>query len=245
MTRTSMTKTVPLLLGVALTIGLAACASSPDSGTSAAGTSGSGAAARAETGGGDAASVDAPVVALKVASDAVLKEDYATLAQLAASPNVRLIVSGTVVEATPVYQEQVAYTKLTVKVTKSSSSSVAVGSTVVVYRDGGQIPLSQVLPDLKPDQAAMLPASAPANAVVDFQFMEAEQSAVGDEIVAFLRPDPNPGRAGAYQLVSSVHGLLKLDRKAGKYHRLGHAERPGYEASVSTAAAEEYTRRRS
>jgi hypothetical protein len=236
---------VGLLLGVAFTSGLAACAGSPGSGTSAAGTSASGAAARAGTGGGDAsASADAPVVVLKVAADAVLKEDYAALAQLAASPNVQLVVSGKVVGATPVYQEQLAFTKLTVKVTKSSSSSVAVGSTVVVYRDGGQIPLSQVLPDLKSDQAAMLPASPPANAVVDFRFMGAEQSAVGDEIVAFLRPDPNPGRAGAYQLVSSVHGLLKLDRKANTYHRLGDEKRPGYEASASTAAAEEFTRRR-
>jgi hypothetical protein len=90
----------------------------------------------------------------------------------------------------------------------------------------------------------MLPASPPANAVVDFRFMGAEQSAVGDEIVAFLRPDPNLGRSGAYQLVSSVHGLLKLDRKANTYHRLGDEKRPGYEASASTTAAEEFTRRR-
>lgn len=143
----------------------------------------------------------------------------------------------------PVYQEQVAYTKLTVTVTRSSSS-VAEGSTIVVYRDGGQIPLSQVLPDLKSDQAAMLPASPPANAVVDFRFMGAEQSAVGDEILAFLQPDPNPDRAGAYQLVSSVHGLLKLDRKTSTYHRLGDEKRAGYEASVSTTTAEGFTRRR-
>ncbi|MFU8850139.1 hypothetical protein ACNAW0_03990 [Micromonospora sp. SL1-18] len=244
MTRTFRTKSMALLLGVALTSGLAACGGSADPEASAAGTSAS--SAQAGTGGDAApASADAPVVVLKVAADAVLKEDYATLDQLAASPNARVVVSGKVVEATPVYQEQVAYTKLMVTVTKSSSNSVAVGSTVVVYRDGGQIPLSQVLPDLKSDQMAMLPASPPANAVVDFRFMGSEQSAVGDEIVAFLQPDPNPGRAGAYQLVSSVHGLLKLDRKSSTYHRLGDEKRAGYETSANTATAEAFTRRRS
>jgi hypothetical protein len=118
---------------------------------------------------------------------------------------------------------------------------VAVGSTVVVYRDGGQIPLGQVLPDLKSDQAALLPASPPANAVVDFRFMGAEQSAVGDEILAFLQPDPNPGHSGAYQIVSSVHGLLKLDRTAGRYHRLGDEQRPGYEPSASMTTIEGFT----
>lgn len=235
MTRTFMTKSVALLLGVALTSGLVACTGASDRETSAAGT-----------GGGSApASTDAPVVVLKVAADAVLKEDYPTLSQLATSPNVRLVVSGKIAEATPVYQEQIAYTKLTVTITKSSSSSVPVGSTIVVYRDGGQIPLSQVLPDLKSDQAAMLPASPPANAVVDFRFMGAEQSAVGDEIVAFLQPDPNPGRAGAYQPVSSVHGLLKLDRKKGIYHRMGDEKRAGYEVSAGAATAEMFTRHRS
>lgn len=236
MTRTFLTKSVALLFGVALTAGLMACADSPDTAASP---------ARAAAGGGPApASVDAPAVVLKVAADAVLKEDYATLDQLAASPNVRLVISGKVVAAEPVYQEQVAYTKLTVTVTRSNSGSVAAGSTVVIYRDGGQVPLSQVLPDLKSDQAALLPASPPANAVVDFRFMGAEQSAVGDEIVAFLRPDPNPGRAGAYQPVSSVHGLLKLDRAANRYHRLGDEKRAGYETSASTAAAEGFTRAR-
>lgn len=239
MTRTFLTKPVALLCGVALTGGLMACGSSPDERTSAtAGTrAGSGAPA-------DAVPVDPPVVVLKVAADAALKEDYATLDQLAASPNVRLVVSGKIVEATPVYREQVAYTKLTVRVAKSSSRDVAPGSTVVIYRDGGQIPLSQVLPDLKSDQAAMLPASPPANAVVDFRFMGAEQSAVGDEIVAFLGPDPNPERAGAYQPVSSVHGLLKLDRQANRYARLGDEKRAGYEASTSAATADAFTRAR-
>jgi len=236
MTRTSLTSSAALLISVAIAGGLAACSTSTDAGTAPAPAAPVPAAA-ADT------SAAAPVVVRKVTSDASLKEDYKTLAELAKSPNAKLIVSGKVVEATPVYEEQLAYTKLTVKVTKSSQSSVAVGSKIVIWRDGGLIPLSQVLPDLKDDPAAPLPLAAPANAVVDFEFMGAEQNAVGDEIVAFLHPDPNVGREGAYQPVSSVHGLLKLDRQAGRYHRMGHVD-PGFETEATTAKSEQFTRRR-
>lgn len=243
MTRTLVTKSATVLLGVALIGGLAACTGSPGAQTSTTSTSSN---SRAGSGGGAAnAETGSRDVVLTVASDAVLKEDYDTLDQLAASPNVRLVVTGKIVKATPVYQEQVAYTKLTVTVRKSSSSGVPAGSTIVVYRDGGRIPLSQVLPDLKSDQAAMLPASPPTNAVVDFRFMGAAQSAAGDEILAFLQADPNADRAGAYQPVSSVHGLLTLDPATTTYHRLGDEKRAGYETSANVATAERFTRRRS
>jgi hypothetical protein len=242
MMKTFMTRAVALPAGLLLgAVGLAACSDSPDAAPAPRSASSSGVRAGADT---TSASTDAPPVVLTVSADAVLKEDYQTLAQLAASPNVSLIISGKVVQATPVYQDQLAYTKLTVKVTKSSGK-VAVGSTIVIYRDGGLIPLSQVKPDLKDDQATKLPASTPANAVVDFQFMGAEQSAVGDEIVAFLHPDPNVGRTGAYQAVSSVHGLLKVDHKTGTYRRLGTEDRPGFQVTTTTTAAEGFTRLRS
>jgi hypothetical protein len=235
--RTSKAKAAALLLGVALTGGMSACSGSSEEAAPVAQTV-------PATQSAAATSADAPVVFRKVTSDASLKEDYDTLDQLAASPNVKLIVSGKIVEATPLYAEGLAYTKLTVKVAKSSDSSVAAGSKIVIYRDGGVIPLSQVLPDLKDDPAAPLPKVAPANAVVDFEFMGAEQSKVGDAIVAFLHPDPNPGREGAYMPVSSVHGLLKLDSKSSKYHRLGHHASPGFQAEASNTAAEGFTRRR-
>ena len=73
--------------------------------------------------------------------------------------------------------------------------------------------------------------------------MGAEQSVVGDRIMAFVKPDPNADRAGAYRPVSSVHGLLKLDPKAKKYHRLGHAEQPAFQATAEATAAESFARR--
>jgi hypothetical protein len=234
MTNTSTVKAAALLFGVAIAGALTACSSAAHNNSAPAAQA---PAAPAPVAAPAVADAGKPVVVSKVVSDASLKEDYKTLAELAKSPNAKLIVTGTVVEAAPVYEGQLAYTKLTVKVAKSSDKKVPAGSKVVIYRDGGLIPLAQVLPDLKDDPAAPLPKSAPADAVVDFEFMGAEQSAAGDQIMAFLHPDPNVGREGAYQAVSSVHGLLKLDRAAGKYHRLGEAL-PGYEVETSAATAE-------
>jgi hypothetical protein len=218
-----------LLAGFMCSGGLAACGSGAASTMAGTGALPSASAATAE---------GAPQVVRTVRYEADLKEDYLLLAELAASPKVVLVVAGEVTETMPLYEEQAAYTKLTVKVTKSRSAAVPVGSSIVIYRDGGLIPLKSIPPDLKSNGQKL--SSPPANAVVDFSFMGAPQSKVGDDIVAFLQKNPNPGRADSYQLVSSVHGLFTLDKKAGKYHRSGEGDRPGFEASASVANTESY-----
>ena len=115
--------TTALLLAVTVTGASAACSRPADTGTSRAETP-----AVATTG----STTAAPVVVRKVTSDASLKEDYRTLGELAASPNAKLVVSGRVVEATPVYEGQLAYTKLSVKVARSNDSGVGAGSTGVI-----------------------------------------------------------------------------------------------------------------
>jgi hypothetical protein len=204
--------------------------------------SGKGSASSGTPAAGSASSTE--VIVLRVPVDAVLKEDYRTLDELAASRSVDLVVAGTVVRATPTYQQQVPGTELTVQVTTSNSPTVRPGSRVVVQRDGGRVPLVRVLPDLSPQVRAQLPSAPPHGAVIDFVFLDAPQIAVGDRIVAFLHRDPNPGREGTYQVVSSVRGLLRLDATTGRYERLGIEPGSGVQASVDRAVAEKFAHSR-
>jgi hypothetical protein len=65
--------------------------------------------------------------------------------------------------------------------------------------------------------------SAPSNpkGLVDFRFMGARHSEVGDEVVLFLGKNSNTGTPidTEYFIVSGVHGRFTLDSKTGQFMR--------------------------
>ncbi len=151
-------------------------------------------------------------------SQASLKEDYATIRELAGSKNLVAIVRGTVSSTQDIYIERFAYRILSVSVTETLWGQA--GKQITVLEDGGVVPYAQFLPDIPNKIGAPAPSSTP-DGYVDFRFMGARHSATGDEVVLFLGVNLNKGTPidTDYYIVSSVHGRFTFDAKANEFVR--------------------------
>ena len=186
------------------------------------------------------APVSAPAgrrIVMTVASDPSLKYNFPTISELAASSVTKAVVEGTVTEVEDIYVDGVAYRVLTVDV--KESRKMKVGKAVTVYEDGGVVPYAEILPELQAHSKVKLPPAA-SDAYVDVRFLGAQHTEVGNEIVAFVQPNPNSRDLipADYQLIGSVQGLLVRDASTGLYLRRGVGEKAsaGVERSLSRAS---------
>jgi hypothetical protein len=162
------------------------------------------------------------------------------ISELFAESRTKAIITGKVIKADDLFVDGIAYRVLTVEVKSPDDRATASRTrTVTVYEDGGVVPYAEILPMLQEHSDEILPAAGP-DEYVDSRFMGAPHSEVGDEIVAFVQPNPNDRDLipADYQIVgSAVQGLLTKDAKTGEYVRRGLAgdDYSDYEKSLSTA----------
>jgi hypothetical protein len=188
-------------------------------------------------------------IAMVVDSQASLKEDYATIRELASSKTVVTIVRGRVSAVRDVYFSRVAFRLLTVDVSEGLRVTAGLrgqsGQQISVTEDGGVLPWGTVAADFPPKLGSPAPQRDPSS-LVDFRFMGSRHSEVGDDVVLFLGVNPNAGTPieTEYNMVSSVRGRFTLDLKTNQFVRaLGTPERefrPGYvkAADVGTLKTE-------
>jgi hypothetical protein len=175
-------------------------------------------------------------IVMTLNSDGALREDYATIKELAGSKNLVAIVRGTVAATRDVYRSQSAYRILTVNVTETLRGQV--GQRITVLEDGGVVPYSMVLPDLVAKFGATPTPQPKAGGLVDFRSMGARHSEAGDEVVLFLGKNPNSGTPidTEYFILSGSHGRFTLEPKTGQFVRaLGAASKdmpPGFVKSA-------------
>jgi hypothetical protein len=158
-------------------------------------------------------------IVMVVNSEAVLKEDYLTIKELAGSKNIVAIVRGTVTGTRDVYVSQFAYRILSVSVTETLRGQV--GEEISVLEDGGVVPYSAVLPDLVYKFGATPSGPSNPNGYVDFRIMGSRHSEVGDEVVVFLGKNINSGTPidTEYFIISGGHGRFTLDTTTGQFVR--------------------------
>ncbi|MFT4262059.1 MAG: hypothetical protein QM572_01630 [Nocardioides sp.] len=171
--------------------------------------------------------------------DASLKQYYPKIADLLTSPAANAIVTGTITDVSYESAEGIASTILTVNVSRNLYGKTA--QTIKVHEDGGYLPASEVIAELKQKDPTVEPTLDPKG-FVDVQFEGAAHPLVGDSVVLVLTNDPNPGREGDYMEVSSVYGRFTLN-KAGTYQRTGDGE--GFQTTTDLPSLQALAKSRS
>lgn len=172
-------------------------------------------------------------VVATIDSEALLKNNARTLAQLVASPELALVVRGFVQKVDYTREHGLEDTVMTVDVTRVLRGHAS--NTVVVHEDGGFVLARQ----LEAENVDKFPGSKPSGRpgdMVDIQFEGAAHPVVGDDVVLFLSRDPNAGREGQYQEVGSVYGRFVLG-KAGRYVRQGSDPGKRFTVSIDAVAS--------
>jgi hypothetical protein len=129
------------------------------------------------------------------------------------------IVRGTVSATRDLYVDRVGFRVLTVDVAETLRGEP--GGQITVLEDGAVVPYADVAAQLAEKQGA--PARTDTDGYIDFRFMGARHSEVGDEVVLFLGVNPNVGTPidTQYFIVSSVHGRFTLDTTTNTFQRGG------------------------
>jgi hypothetical protein len=180
---------------------------------------------------------DAAHVVLKVDSTAFWKYYCKTIDELNSSEAVEVIIRGEVVGTRDVYIEHAGQRILTVDVNKVYKGESA--QQITVYEDGGIVPLKEVLPDMEGHyDPASLSEDDIENGLVDFRYMGAEHSQVGDKVILYLRVNPNESQAGSYQMIMGPYSCFKLDELNSTYARPGEEGVPSFETERSEEAME-------
>jgi hypothetical protein len=170
-----------------------------------------------------------------VSGEASLKEDYPTIRELAGSKNVVAIVRGTVSSTTDVYLESFAFRILSVRVSEGFHGRT--GQQISVLEDGGVVPYAKAAADI-PAKDGDPSTPRGTEGYVDFRFMGARHSEVGDEVVLFLGTNPNSGTTieTEYSIISSVHGRFTFDPTTHTFVRaLGRADEQWRAGFVTSA----------
>lgn len=172
-----------------------------------------------------ATSIDTRDIVMVLDGEASLKEDYATIRDLAGSKNLVAVVRGTVSATRDVYLERFAFRLLTVTVAEGLRGQAE--SQISVLEEGGVVPYALAAKDFPPKDGD--PAvRRNTEGYLDFRFMGARHSEPGDEVVLFLGLNPNRGTVieTTYNMISSVHGRFTFDTKSNAYVRsLGSPDR--------------------
>lgn len=128
-------------------------------------------------------------------------------------------MKGRVTATKPFYASHTAWTILTVQVERAYKGSPA--KEILVYEDGGLVPLKDVLPDLegKADTPEFTDEQI-ATGVVDMRMMGAAHSEPGQQVLLFLMDNPNAEFTGSYMIVSSMYGRF-ISKRDGEWERLG------------------------
>jgi hypothetical protein len=161
---------------------------------------------------------DARDIVMVVDGEPSLKEDYATIRELAASKNLVAVVHGTISATRDVYLERFAFRILTVNVTEGLHGHAE--AQITVLEEGGVVPYALAAKDIPPkDFDPHTPRSTAGN--IDFRFLGARHSEPGDEVILFLGLNPNRGTVieTTYNMISSVHGRFTYDTKSSAFVR--------------------------
>jgi hypothetical protein len=160
-----------------------------------------------------------------VDSEASLKEDYATIRELAASKNLVAVVRGTISATRDVYLDRFAFRILTVDVIEGLRGQA--DARISVLEEGGVVPYALAAKDI-PAKDSDSHAPQSTKAFIDFRFLGARHSEPGDQVVLFLGRNPNTGTVieTTYNMISSVHGRFTYDTKSNAFVRsLGSPDR--------------------
>lgn len=157
-------------------------------------------------------------IVMVVEGEASLKEDYATIKELAGSRNVVAVVRGTITRTRDVYLERFGFRILSVDVTEHLRGQT--GKQISVLEDGGIVPYTTAAADMPRKDGDPSSRHNPTG-FVDFRFMGARHSEAGDEVVLFLGVNPNKGTVieTEYNVVSSVRGRFTLDANTKTFVR--------------------------
>jgi len=170
-----------------------------------------------------------------VDSEASLKEDYATIRELAASKNLVAVVRGTISATRDVYLDRFAFRILTVDVIEGLRGQA--DARISVLEEGGVVPYALAAKDI-PAKDSDSHAPQSTKAFIDFRFLGARHSEPGDQVVLFLGRNPNTGTVieTTYNMISSVHGRFTYDTKSNAFVRsLGSPDRELRTGFVKTA----------
>ena len=170
-----------------------------------------------------------------VESKASLKEDYATIRELAASKNLVAVVRGTISATRDVYLDRFAFRILTVDVTEGLRGQA--DAQISVLEEGGVVPYALAAKDI-PAKDSDSHAPQSTKAFIDFRFLGARHSEPGDQVVLFLGRNPNTGTVieTTYNMISSVHGRFTYDTRSNAFVRsLGSPDRELRTGFVKTA----------
>lgn len=173
----------------------------------------------------DDAHDDAKDIVMVVDGQASLKEDYATIRELAASKNLVAVVRGTISATKDVYLELFAFRILTVNVTEGLRGQAE--AQITVLEEGGVVPYALAAKDIPPKDGDPHPTRS-TEGFIDFRFEGARHSEPGDEVILFLGLNPNRGTVieTTYNMISSVHGRFTYDTKTNAFVRsLGSPDR--------------------
>jgi hypothetical protein len=160
-------------------------------------------------------------------STAALKHYFETIEELATAPEVDAIIIGKISNVSYESEEGLAKTIFTVQVSKALKGQPP--STVVVREDGGFLRASTVMAEIA-QKYPELEQKVDPKSYVDVTFEGAMHPRVGDEVLLFLWPDPNPGHEGDFMEIGSVYGRFTRGSD-GSFHRAGDVT--GMESEVS------------
>ncbi len=160
--------------------------------------------------------------------EALLKNYFKTIDELNSAEAVDAIVRGQVIAVQDTWDGYVANRMLTVKVKQTYKGDVA--DEIIVREDGGIIPLKDILPLMEGHyDPSTLSQDDIDHGLVDFTFMGASHTEVGDKVILYLRVDSDPSLQNTYVEVMSVFGRFKLDEKKNEYMRPEMKGAPSFE----------------
>lgn len=150
-------------------------------------------------------------------SEAYLKNNARTLAELVASPELALVARGKVADVSYERIEGVEQTRLVVSVSQTLFGPSR--DQVIVREDGGFARATDIESENLDKFPGRKPTARPDD-WIDLPFEGATHPKVGDEVILFLSESSYPPHKGEYQEVGSVYGRFALGAD-GRFLRAG------------------------
>lgn len=180
-------------------------------------------AASNKQGGETRSSAPAPIVG-RIITHAALKEPFPTVAKMATATSVVAVIQGHISSVT--WEDQGSLAKTAYRVSVEHTLKGSAPKEVLVREDGGYLSAADVQ---RANVDKFSGSDAPATGFVDVSFEGASHPRVGDNVVLFLEPDPNPGREDSYVLAGSSFDRFVL--QGSRYTRAAVQE--GWESGLT------------
>ncbi|SHO51756.1 hypothetical protein [Anaerocolumna xylanovorans] len=147
-----------------------------------------------------------------VNSSASLKAFYYNIDEFVNSGNFDAVVKGKITDIQYQFIGSIARSILTVELSETYYGDIGNISSIIVYEDGGYAKYSDVMESIKPHiDISKYSEEERSNSIVDYCFMDAKHSQVGDEVVMFLTLNSPPLPEDSFYITSSVFGKYTLN----------------------------------